>query len=181
MELSKGERLIIAMMCDLFEHLEVRSDFSPSFIREAISGGHYWALDWEYGNFAGEAVSEEDVRETGNIMDMFDMLQQSFDDMPEEAKVEVRSSGQFAEIYLKFRGFDRKEGRHWGVADMLVNKMDRFRRYQKMDLDSHSPVIDHYLRMLGVFLPIRKEMHSGRVGVGQMIEILAAGTHPDFS
>ena len=48
MKLSSGEKLILAMLCELYKNLEIKGEFNPDIINEAISTDHHWILNWEY-------------------------------------------------------------------------------------------------------------------------------------
>src|SRR5260370_31721904 len=71
LKLSDGEKLIILMLCELYEHLKVKREIDPTFVASAIRGGHLWSLDWEYpGIFDGHEDNKTTVHEVIDILDM---------------------------------------------------------------------------------------------------------------
>ena len=55
--LSDGEKLIIWMLRDLYLEHKVEDPINPEFVQAVISGGHYWALDWELPELAGAPLT----------------------------------------------------------------------------------------------------------------------------
>ena len=123
-----GEKLILAMLRDLYHHHQVKDgEIDPDFVMEAVWGGHYWGLDWQYqGLFHGHEDKRRTVREVVDILDMWDFLEGSFE------KLSAKEKGRFAKEMepftdVKFSGFDgNNESEHLGVLRFLTQKMDRF-------------------------------------------------------
>ena len=136
-----SERLIIGMLCDICDHLKV-DGYNTTLLREVI-GVHPWALKWEYP-FEGP-VPEGVAKEVADILELWNWIEISYERLSEADRSELGD-------YSSFRGFDgNMESEHYSVADILINKMGRWRRFQERDLNSHIPMITHYQRMLESF------------------------------
>ena len=44
MELRPADKLIILMLTEIYDHLKVQGETDTAFLRNAIFGGHNWAL-----------------------------------------------------------------------------------------------------------------------------------------
>jgi uncharacterized protein len=116
----------------------------PKLVAELIYSGHEWALPWEY-----DFLHEEDhpldavVEETVAIYKMFQHLQRSEAEITGEIKDTVHS------------GFDGNNDTHFGVARVLVDKLQRFEDLKGVNTNSHSSgTLGNYRRMLGRYLPL---------------------------
>ena len=59
------------------------------------------------------------------------------------------------------------------IARFMIEKMDRFSRFKKLDFNSHAPTAARYRRMTTAFEPIRATLGFGRyLGVDQIIKLL---------
>jgi hypothetical protein len=76
MRFSRGETLIVDMLCDMSKHLKIKSNIDPSFVQQALWGGHLWGLEWKYsGVFNSHTDSPAIVSEVVNILQMWDLLE----------------------------------------------------------------------------------------------------------
>ena len=171
-----GEKLILAMLRDLYHHHKVKDgEIDPDFVMEAVWGGHYWSLDWQYqGLFHGHEDKRRTVREVVDILDMWDFLEGSFEKLTAKEKERfVKEMEPFTDV--KFPGFDgNNEAEHLGVLSFLTGKMDRFERFKKREANSHCPVLDSYRRMYAVFEPMRPTLTGGSMSLSQIIDVLSA-------
>ena len=61
--IDDGQKLIVFMLCELYKGLKTRTELDPTFIENALFGGHYWALRWRYpGVFESYPDDEQNVR-----------------------------------------------------------------------------------------------------------------------
>jgi uncharacterized protein len=177
MKLSDGEKLIIAMLCDIYKRQKIKGDIDPDFVRAAISGGHSWALEWQYpGVLHPHEDEEETVKEVVDVLDMWSILEGSLQKLPKPEKARVEKEAAPLGKKVKFLGFDgNNEAAHLGIAQLLIHHMDRFGRYKARQLNSHAQLLPGYRRMLNIFLPMRASLHEGRMSADQIIEVLKAG------
>ncbi len=171
---SAGEKMIIAMMRDLYKGLEVQGDINPDFVMEAIWGGHSWALKWDLtGLYHEHEDSPTTVSEVGNILDMWSFIEEAYEKLsPSDKEILKKEATPFGEN-VKFRGFDgNNEAEHMGVAYMFVDKMDRWSRFKGCDLNSHHPTLRTYRLMLQTFKPLRETLIGRGLNVKELIGIL---------
>lgn len=175
MELRPAEKLIILMLTEIYDHLGIQGETDTNFLRSAIFGGHNWALDWQLpGITQTDTVPNEVVSETVNILDMFDVLEGSFEALSPEDRVGIE------DWVVQFRGFDgNNETTHMSVAQFLVEKMDRFARFSDRDFNSHAPTLGRALRMYEVYEPLRANLGmrgNPRLSAAELRAISAAAT-----
>lgn len=176
---NTAEKLILLMLCDLYDRLGVKGQVDADFVREEIlSGGHYWALDRKFGPvFTDTFVSEEIAHETAQILSMWDTLEHIYEDLSEEGRKQIEE--EWGEPPL-FRGFyANEEIEHLSVADCMINRLDLFSRFKGRELDSHMPGgLAAYGRMLKAFNQAM-EQFSRDLTASQVIAILRERVHPD--
>lgn len=173
---SDGERLILMMMRDIYRHLKVEGEIDPEFVGEVISGGHYWAPKWEMeGLFHEEEDDPSDVQFVVDVMDMWGFLERGFEKLSKKDKERVEKETAPFGRRVRFDGFDgNNEASHLGIARFLTEKMKRFSEFAGRELNSHSPTLDMYSRMLAVFKPMRPTLVGVPLDASQIIRILKA-------
>jgi len=177
---SRGETLLLHLMSDLFKHQKIKSELDPSFIKEALHGGHLWGLEWEYpGLFHSHQDKYDTVQEVVSILEMWDFLEGSYKNLTAKQKQTVKNQAQPFGEDATFRGFDgTNETDHIGVARFLVESLGRFSRFKGRDLNCHYPSIDTHHRMLEEFLPMRNSLRGRDLSDAEIIQILKARAHP---
>jgi uncharacterized protein YfbU (UPF0304 family) len=178
--LSDGEKLITTMLCQLFKHLNVKSDIDPTFLEAVIDGGHYWALGWEYQNvFHQDEDADTIVSEVVDILDMWRFLERSFGALSKKDKDRVAAEAKPFGDQVVFAGFDgNNESEHCSVAMFLINQLDRFTEFKSRGLDTHTHKLGAYRRMLSVFEPFRINLTGRDLNAPEIVKILQAGAHP---
>lgn len=147
MELTNGEKLIAIMLADIMQANEISGEVDPAFVKEAITGGDLWALEWRYpGIFHGEEPDEETVKETGDILSMCSVVEYSISELGDTDLAEIPAHDRTV-----FVGFDGNHDDHYGVATMMIEHMGRWTEFQDRSLNSHGPVLDKYRRMKAVY------------------------------
>jgi uncharacterized protein YfbU (UPF0304 family) len=166
------------MMADLYKHLRVKdADCTPEFIAEVIYGGHYWAPKWKLtGVFHDHVDDPDELDHIVDVLDMWEWLELSHERLSAaERKRVAGEAAPFGED-VHFYGFDgNEESSQLGIARFLIEKLDRFTRFKKRDLNAHHETCTRYRRMLKVFLPMRETL-AGRRGlsVEQIVAVLNA-------
>ena len=129
-QFTDGEKLITMMLCDLYKHFKVKGVIDPKFIEEVMSNGYYWALGYEYsGIFDDEITNPKDVKETVDILNMWRFIQNRYKALSEEDKIKVKKETNLNDEDFKFEGFDANNDPHYFIANFLIEKLNRFYRY----------------------------------------------------
>ena len=111
-EPTAAERLIIAMLCDIYEKLEINNSFDVALLRDAAVGPHHWALQWGYPGLDEDPINELIPGQVTDILDMWDFIELSYGALPKEDQ-------EALEFYHPFDGFDFKglQQNLWVVSD----------------------------------------------------------------
>ena len=177
-KLSDGEKLILLMLCELYDHLKVKGEIAPQFIREAIYSGNLWGLASGYtGVFHGEETSGHVVSETISVLAMWRRLEESYEGLSPEDKdwLKQQEGG-----YVPFYGFDNNnEVPHISAARFLIDQLGRFENFKGRSLDAHMPTIEVHRRMLKVFDPILHQVLNRDFSAAQINEVMLSRVHPD--
>jgi uncharacterized protein len=177
LNLRDSDRLIIMMLHDLSKKIvnpKTTAEIDVDFVSDAIHGGHYWGLEWEYsGLFHDHEDDRVVVSEVGDILDMWNFVELSFDSLKIEEKRGVLSEADLPGAGLEFTGFDgNHEIEHRNVALFLIEKMNRYSIFKGRDLNSHSPSLDQHRNMLRIFKTIRPRLDGRRMRAGEIISVL---------
>lgn len=176
MKLSGGERLILAMLAEVYKKLDIRGEIDADLVLHAVFGDP-WALDWQYGGTGlfEDGPSEEVVNETAKIMTMWRMIEQSYGALnkSEQERV-VKAIGPYGEP--RFEGFDGNDSAgHYGVATFLVERLGRFEELRDRSLNSHSSgtlSIDRKRLVRYESARDTKKVNVGKMDADTLIEIL---------
>ncbi|WP_273501857.1 YfbU family protein [Paracoccus sphaerophysae] len=180
MQLSKGEKLILAMLSEIYGKLGIKGDINPKFVTDAICSGQLWSLEWEYDNLLNTTdPSEEVVRETSDFLDMWEFIERGHAALSAADKQRVKDEAALWGEAPTLRGFDGNNEDHFRVASHLIDDMNRFQYFKGRDINSHSEVVEVYRRMYRVFHPIRANLHRSGMSADDLIAVLNAAVHPD--
>jgi uncharacterized protein len=159
MELTDGEKLIVLMLTELYDKLGVDGEIDPEFIRSAIFDDATWSIPWKYSGIPfKEQETPSVVKEVIDILDMWSVIELSFERLPKESKTELSKQLNDHLIPPVFRGFDgNNESEHLGTAYFIINQLDRFEEFKKRDLNSHFPFIPRYRQMLSIFKELSRD------------------------
>lgn len=180
-QLSDGEKLILIMLSDVYEHLKIRGKVEPAFIVDAISGGHYWGLRWQYPWVFDEHTDNPHIlSEVVDILDMWSFLERGYNNLSAKDKALVEKEATPFGTDVRFRGFDgTNEIEHLGITQFLIDQLERFPSFHGRHLNSHAPSIDAYRRMLCCFAPMRQKLMGRELAASEIIEILKEMLHPE--
>jgi uncharacterized protein YfbU (UPF0304 family) len=177
-QFSDGEKLIAWILCDLLEALKAKSEIDPNFVRSAIIGGHFWALDWKYGGIFGACpVGKPVVSEVVDILDMWRFVETGAAKLSKiQRRGVVADAGLYGDESFAFIGFDRQndEGTHMSVAQFFVDNLDTFSFLKDRNLEAHCATLDSHRRMLTVFDAIRKNLVGRELNVAELTAIMKA-------
>lgn len=179
MELSKQQKLITLLLCDIHKALEIKHSLNAELVNNAIRTGNDWALNME---FEGPTViPEETVRYVANVLEMWSFIEEGYSKLDGDEKALLEKEAPIFGKHVSFSGFDgNKETSYMSVANFFIKEMNRYQNFAGRDLNSHVPNVDTYQRMLDEFEPIKKDlMHFRPLKVDNLIRLLQAKVHPD--
>ena len=180
-----ADKLILAMLADLYKHLQVNGEIDAELVMSALYSGHYWALNWQAPGmpthlFHNNEDKKEDVTFVVDVLDMWDFIETAFRKLPKHDKNRIAAEvdGPFGE-HVRFLGFDahsqNSESGLLHIAEFIVEKLGSFKStFGGRDLDSHIPMADKYRRMIRVFEPIRRTLIGTMLSTDQLIKVLNA-------
>lgn len=175
MELSNGEKMILLMLSEIYQHLKIKGEIDPKFVQSAIFNEQTWSLAWAYPGIVGSSEDKTPavVKEVLDILEMWELLEYSYNQLQPADKAKVKADTKPSGYDVRFRGFDgNNETEYMSVAGVLINDLDRFSIFKGRDLNSHMPSLDTYMRMLEIFSPIRSSHSLSALNAEQIIEIL---------
>ncbi|MCG8620701.1 MAG: YfbU family protein [Proteobacteria bacterium] len=152
-KISAGERIIMLMIQRLCEENQLKSK-TVDFIMDMVEQNHLWALSVKFPALPNWCASDPEYNETCDILDMWHILGLSYERLPQNDKAII--DGQFGKDACLFPGFDiRSEGRHFDIADVLQNKLQRYVNVKSCDasrpLQSLGPILENHRRALPVY------------------------------
>jgi uncharacterized protein len=180
---SDGEKMITLMLCDLLKSLNTEVGIEPDLVEEAIHGGHYWALPYQYpGIYHNHVDQNSTVKEALDILSLWDAIEFSYGRLSPDDKERIRKEAEPFGDDVKFLGFDgNHESEHLGVASFFVHKMGRFGIFNDgRSFNSHMPTLDSYRRMLSIFNPLKGKMFGTHLNADTIVQILKEWVHPDI-
>ena len=143
---SDGEKLITLMLCELFEHLKIKSDINPTFVEATIHRGQLWALQRQYTDiFHGYEADKATRYEVLNMLDMWSFIERGYRKLSKKDKGRIKAEADSFGKHVVFSGFDgNTESGHLGIAYFLIDELERFSEFKGRDLNSHCPLIRVY-------------------------------------
>ena len=176
--LSHGEKLILLMLCEVYDHLKIDGKIDQDFIREAISTGNLWGLGGGFPEvFHNPPVSEAIRSETIDILVMWRRMEDSFANLTEQDRERVKSQEGG---WSKFSGFDNNnEAAYISTARFLMEKLNGFPNFRDRSLDAHMETIETHRRMLEAFEPISRQVSNLDFSADQIAAVMLARIPPE--
>lgn len=167
--LSMGEKLILGMLADVHKAIGAGGESDPDFVMSAIYGGHYWAFDWDAPGLIHQHVDDRaSVKDVVNALDMWSFIEEAAERLSPSEREELPRQPVFI-------GYDgNNETEHMAIARFLIEKMGRFERFKGRSLNSHSPTVARYRRMVAVFEPIRMTLIGRTMTSDELCAVLSA-------
>ncbi len=174
MQITDAEKLILIMLCDIYEHLKIKGEIDPKFVQSAIWNDHTWALEWQYtGIFQGKGETPQIVKEVVDILEMWSTVESYYDRLSAEDKELVKKEAHPYGSEVRFPGFDgNNEGEYMSIARFLIDDLHRFTNFKGRELNSHMPSLEQYQRMLVVFQTLRPQIPDTPFSATQIISLL---------
>jgi len=174
MQISNSEKLILLMLADIYKHLGIEGEIDAAFVKSVISHDQPWALNWEYPLLFDEEPTPAAVTEVGEILQMWSFIEAAYKKLTPEKKALVEAEANPFGRDVQFRGFDgNNESKHFSIARFLIDDLGRFDEFSGRDLNSHTPLLDAYQRMLTV----SNSLNMGSLAAENIIELLNAAKH----
>lgn len=135
MKLTDGERLITVMLAEIMEAMKLNHELDPALVKSLVINNDGWALQRKYpGLFASEETPDAVVKETGDILWMFGIIESGIGKLTGAEAAEAETWH-----YNKWQGFDGNNDPHYGVARVMIEELGEFEHSRKgVNLNSHS-------------------------------------------
>ena len=180
---SKSEQLSLLLLAKILKHVteskpnasaKEESNELAKLLIESIEGGHYWAIEDKVGHLLGDSIDEEINAFVLNVLDMWDFIESSYEDLSNEDKQKLEEAVPYVGKNPKFIGFDgNNESVYRSVCLHHIEKLNHFERFKKRGtLNSHSQKVPLYAKMLDAFEDIRSNLDDRLLNLEEMIQIL---------
>lgn len=176
MTLSEGERLILAMLCDIHKALNVKGSIDPDALKplllETGSNGAARGVNAAPAHNRDRTAVATEVSE---ILDMWSAIERGYKHLSVEEKREVEIGAGPLGRGVRFSGFDRAcELDYRDTAHVLIEETGQFERFQGRNLDAHMPALAGYRRMLRIYGPMRSAGGDRRLDAQQIVALANA-------
>jgi len=178
MNLSEGERLILAMLYDIHKALNITGTIDPETLKPLIVGPGSNAT--RSANGAGHGTNGRRDRsavasEVSEILDMWSAIERGYKHLSVDEKRTVEAEAGPLGRGVRFSGFDaEREIEYRETANVLIEETGQFERFQGRNLDAHMPALAGYRRMLRLYGPMRSVSGDRRLDVRQIIALANA-------
>lgn len=177
MQISKAEKLIIAMLADIHHNAVPKGtgNIDPEFVTKVIDH-HSWALKWKYSFLLSdeEDCDPEVALQVARHLNMWSTVEASFDKLSEADRNEVLTRAALNEA-PQFRGYDgNNETDHFAAARTMIEDLGRFSEFANHEMNSHHPYVDRYDAMVAVMHSIERSTVGARfpLSVDELVQIL---------
>ncbi len=178
MDLSKGEKLLLVMLCDLYQQLSIRSDIDPQIVKNAIVNDQTWGIEWQYSGLLGSEGGPFPpiVKEVGDILDMWSFIKESYAHISSTEKTNLQIlSGGLCEVSgdkMAFPGFDfDSEQEYYAVTKFFLSELGMFPALKADSLNACTPVLEGHKRMMDVYMPMRMGVSGRLLNGSELLEI----------
>ena len=180
MNLSEGERLILAMLYDIHKALNITGTIDPETLKPLIAGpGSNGTAHTGNGTAGHHRNRTEVASEVSEILDMWSVIERGYKHLSAEEKRNVEAEAGPLGRGVRFSGFDgESEVEYRDTAHHLIEITGLFERFQGRNLDAHMPALAGYRRMLRLYAPMRS-VSGDRLGVRQIIALANAEKYAD--
>ena len=175
LEPTNPEKLMLWLLTEILSGQKNYEDRETiNLIRDAICGGHFWALDWELKGIVHDHVDDPKlVSLVVDVLDMWTFIERAYKGFSPAEKKQVEEQVGAIGKDPKFFGFDgNNEVECMSIARFLVEKMGRFESFKGRDFNSHLPMVERYRRMTAKFEPMRASLIGRELNVNEVIELL---------
>ena len=179
MEMTKAERLIVLMLCDLYKSPEEDKIFNPKLIEYAVAQGQLWALSWKYGDLlSADPPTKEQVDLVADVMTMWQVIEAFMPRFTPEERDEIVTATDRSLDRIKFQGF--YEAPYRSIFSFMLEELELWPEFAGREYSKMLPVLEADLRMLAKYKEIRDaDRFDLKLTPAQIIEILNERTHPE--
>jgi len=181
--LNNTDKLTVWMLSEILKNqIKARPDQKDAeydmrtvkLVQEALYGGHYWALTWEMQGVMHDHVDDpKKVRLVVDILDTWRFIERGYAELSESDKAKLQEAVDYRGHNPTFLGFDgNNETEYMGIANFLVDQLNRFEHFKGRDFNSHMPTVGRYAAMARVFEGIRPSLIGRELSVGELITLL---------
>lgn len=173
MNLSEGERLILAMLCDIHKALNLKGAVDPDALKPLILGPQ--DDDAKRSGNGGHPDRTTVATEVSEILEMWSAIERGYKHLSVDEKRTVEAEAGPLGRGVRFSGFDCAcEAAYRDIAHVLIEEAGQFERFQGRNLDAHMPALAGYRRMLRLYAPMRSVSGDRRLDVRQIIALANA-------
>ena len=150
LDLSRGERLILSVLCDVSRKVATEGMIDPSFLQTAIQGGHSWAIEWEYPSLSHDHTNSRHTADfVVRVLSMWRAIEEGFARLSDAEKERVLLAGGLV-APPEFPGWNGEvEANLKSTARFMTDQMNLFPKFAgRAALDTGKPVLARYKRML---------------------------------
>lgn len=170
MKLTRTERLIISNQMRILAALYDDEREYLDRMRVAIDSGYALHYSQVAQHIDEDEFSEDECREVLDVLSMFRALRNGYEQIAEDDREGIRDR------VVEFAGFDNKEGASLYYSRWLASTGSFDDIVPEGGLDSHSPVLDMYRRMLQEWEASEDKFSLDRQ---DLVRISNASIHPD--
>lgn len=170
---SFGEKVIALMLADLMDHLKVRDGIDTSLLKAALYDGHTWAFDIACPGLTMPEADPSLHPFVFSVLSMWTEIERSVKDLSKAERAKFAKQAQPFGDNPKLPGFDgNHETELFSIAKFTVEHLGRFEWFKKRSMNSHWPMASTYRSMLEKFNEMRKEQHSSRLSLAQLVDLM---------
>jgi uncharacterized protein YfbU (UPF0304 family) len=172
--LSEGEKLILTMLCDLYRKVGAEGAIDPEFLQNAVRGGHYWAVEWQYPSFAhghDNTVSQADF--VSKVLSLWRQIEESFRQLSPDEKGKVMSDAALT-AQPSFPGWDgHRETDYMSIARFMTDRMNMFPSQKgKAGREAGRPSVIGYRKMLELHDSFEQDARDRKLTAQELVELL---------
>ena len=177
--MTKAERLIALMLCDLSKSPEEDKIFNPKLVERAVAQGQLWALSWEYGELLSTPEpTKKQVDLVADIMTMWQVIEAFMRRFTQEERDEIAAVTARPLDLIMFQGFYEEPYR--SIFSFMLEELGRWPQFAGQNYSRMVPVLEADERMLAKYREIRDaDGFDLELTPAQIVEILNERTHPE--
>jgi len=173
-ELSDGEKLIIAMIADLSRAPSDR-DYDAEFIAQSVREGHSWKIRWKYDGILGYDEADPDkVSQVSKNFQMWSVVERSVAAWSPTERAAYEALVEDYNKDPKYHGYDGNNEDEYGIAREMVEELKQFNEFSGRDHNSHMACVEKYTRMEAVFSSIPSNVRYKNLSPDQIAAIVNA-------
>jgi uncharacterized protein len=172
---NNTDKLILWMLASLLkQQKDEEGKERAELVKDAIHGGHFWALKWELPSvFHDHVDSKNALSLVVDTLEMWRCIEQAYASFSAVEKKRIETEVGPRAKNPNFMGFDgNNESEYMGIAQFMVEKLGRFESFKGRDFNSHMPMVGLYNRMVALFKPMRSSLIGRELSVEEVIELL---------